>query len=170
MAITFSNPPIKIQKMPTTSKKFEDMAFSFCFEHASLKGGRICFDNPDYDPTDLIKLIKCLKDLSKVKVSELEGNFDLYHFHDVNLSHRAYLKSILKNSINFDSGDISQLPTLYSIEVFTDSKRYIAPRLIFYVLSLGIAKIVYFDYHHLLFSKNYPTKEKIPDNWYEHYV
>jgi len=165
----FANPPLTIKKTPVSSKKFEERSLSFCFEHASLLGGLLCFDNKHQESSDIIKLISCLKQLGKTKISDLQDNNSQYHFHNVDFtSDRGYLKDIFKKAIGY-KGTLQQLPALYSIEIFTDSKRQIAPRLVFYIHTDAVAKVVYLDYHHLLFSKLYGTKTSIPATWFEHY-
>ena len=81
-----------------------------------------------------------------------------------------WLKFISKYTIGqiFDNND-EQLPNLWQLEVFTDNKRNVSPRIMFYILIDGIAKIVYYDYHHLMCSEHYPTDKKVADDWYMKY-
>jgi len=168
---TFKHPPQfpKNKLTKVASKKTEEKKFSFCFEYSSIMGGYLCFNNPNYNPNDIIELIKCLKEISQYTIGEVFEHGKELHFHEVELKHHAYLFEIYKRTINFD-GNNEQLPNLWQLEVFTDNERRIAPRITFFILSDGIAKIVYYDYHHLLCSRTYAKDNKVPDDWYEFYI
>lgn len=160
---------LKKKLYKTTPKKTEEKKLSFCFEYSSMKKGHLCFDNPLYEPSDIIELIKCLKNISKYSLKEIFDNDQVLHFHEVELKHKAFLNELYVRTITYE-GERSQLPHLFQLEVFTDHRRNIAPRITFFILSDCVAKIVYFDYHHLLCSKVYGKSKEIPENWFEHYI
>lgn len=168
----FNHPEFPKKKLYKTDiKKIADRRLSFCFEHSSIKQGYVCFNNPNHEPQDIIKLIECFKKISNYSLSEIYDNKKELRFHEVDIKHRAYLGQIYKRTLNFNVNiDTYQLPTLWQLEVFTDNQRNIAPRITFYILSDAVAKVVYFDYHHLLCSQVYSANNNVPDNWYEHYI
>lgn len=165
--IKFSTSSKTLKRVNLLPKKQDDLPLSFCFEYASLRKGRLCFNNPNYEPGDLIKLIEFFKTIAVVPSRELD---DRFHFHTVNLANYKFgaIYDNFKRTIKRSIPDETQLPTLYYIQVFTDNKRSVAPRLVFYIAGT-VAKVIYFDYHHLLFDKLYHSGEKIPDNWVEAY-
>lgn len=165
----FINPPIKTLFTKTTTAKVEERRLSFCFEHASLENGCLCFDNPRFEPSDMIELVKVLKYISGFTIKDIQDNMDTLRFHSVNLSHKAYLKHIYRKSIKY-SGSDDQIPTLFQLEVFTDNSRGVAPRLTFYILIDCIGKIVYFDYQHLLCSEMYGVAKSIPEDWFSRFI
>ncbi|NQU85553.1 MAG: hypothetical protein HQ541_07315 [Mariniphaga sp.] len=166
----FKHPALPISKFKkTTTPKLGERKLSFCFEFCSFKEGHICFNNPQIESKYFIKIIECLKDISRHTISEIFKRQKELRFHQIDLKHKPYyLSEIYKKTINFNENG-EQIPHLWQLEVFTDNKKNIAPRITFYILRDGVAKIVFYDHHHLLCSQIYPQDKNVPDNWYAHY-
>lgn len=138
-----------------------------------MREGYICFNCKKFDPKEIISVISFLKTMASVPIKNLEQDYKKFHFHPIDfVTHPiGRLRDIYSKDINF-TGDKKQLPVLYSIEVYTTHKKGVdkAPRIAFYIGSDGIAKVVYFDFFHLLNSTLYKKPKEVPDGWFEKYM
>jgi len=115
----------------------------FSFKFTSLQKGDFCFNSVKIDGAkDYISLIKGLKRISDLTYDTLSRN-SAFHFHevdfnDVTIKESDFIKCISRNP---EQVDLEQIPTLYQIKVFRESR----------VMGFFYSKIfylVFFDVNH----------------------
>lgn len=115
----------------------------FSFKFASLNGGDFCFDSIKIDGRkDYIALIKGFKRISDITYDILSKSHQ-FHFHEVDfdvvtIKQSDFVKCI---ALNPDKVDLEQIPTLYQVKVFRES------RVMGFIYS-KIFHLVFFDVNH----------------------
>jgi len=121
----------------------------FSLKFISLKKGEFCFDSVKVDGAkDYVALFKGLKRISDITYDILSKD-RRFHFHqvdfdDVSIKESSFIKCI---SINPAKIDPEQIPTLYQVKVFRESR----------VMGFFYSKIfhlVFFDVNHDGYARN----------------
>lgn len=146
----------KIGDSASPISQIENYSFIFTYDYISLNGSELCFDNKEITNEAFIELYRLKKELSNLSISQVLYEFNKkYRVHPIDLYKKKKLIEPLKALFNYKKYiDLSSLPTIYQVDVYTDSNTKEAPRLVGFFGYYAVFHVLWFDFHHSI----YPCK------------
>ena len=135
----------------------ESFTLSFAFDYLSLDSTKFCFNNHNISVEDYRELFIFKKEVSTVKIKDLIDDRltnKKYHFHTIDLIKKKFLIEPLKKLMNYSKYiELYQLPTLYQLAVYTNSKIERSPRIVGFFGKYAVFHILWFDYGHEIYPR-----------------
>ena len=140
-----------------TIGQIENLSLVIAFDYLSVDCSDFSFNNIKITLEDYRKLFEFKKEISKIKIKDFFYDSDVkrkYNFHSIDLYQKKFLITIIKKLLNYKSEklDLSKIPTIYQIGVYTDNKNMKAPRIVGFFGKNATFHILMFDYEHKIYS------------------
>jgi hypothetical protein len=138
-----------LKYQPKLDSKLAERRIKFCFSLISLDGKCLCYNCPQISLNDYNDFFEFLKYASGLTVTELLEQQEELHFHEIDLSKKYELKSILQSLLNLKPTQV-QFPTIYQCAVKTNAHSK-SPRIVFYIEAENL-KLLFLDSNHSIYS------------------
>lgn len=174
----FNIPPLNIN-LPLSAKyslgdsvdsidNLKHHSLIFSFEYSCFRSTPISLNYEKPHKNHYIDFLDFFKHLSNITINDLIQNGDVYHFHDININLKYFLKTFLQKQFKVENIRFSALPSIYQIAYPTDGHQ---PRLCGFFGSLGVFYVLWWDFNHLI---HYDTainfSSSFRENWFEDFL
>jgi len=162
------SPKFKLGSEIKSIEQLRHHTLAFSFEYSCFNNTPISINYSGKETSDYLDILVFLKHLSLLTIGDLNDNCETYHFHEIDINFKYYLKSFLKDNFKNNTLDYSQIPTIYQIAYYNDDT---APRICGFFGSLGLFYILWWDFHHLIhFSCAHHKASSFNENWFLQYI
>jgi len=148
------------------SLKHHSLTFSFeysCFRSTPIS---LNYEKPQKD--HYIDFLDCLKHLSSITINDLIKDEVGYHFHEIDINLKYYLKTFLLKQFKVDNIKFSALPSIYQIAYPTSDHE---PRICGFFGSFGVFYVLWWDFHHLIhYSSSFNISTSFRPDWYTNFL
>ncbi len=152
--------------------KIEDLkhhTLAFSLEYACFNKTPISFDFKNTkNEDDHIDLLNFLSALSRISINELIERQKDYHFHEVDINKKYFLKTFLEKLFKQGKLDYSKMPTIYQIAYYDDDN---APRIVGFFGTHGLFYPLWWDFYHLIYyNAAYHNDTGFKADWFEQHL
>lgn len=140
----------------------------FSFEYSCFRTTPISLNFEKPQKNDYIDFLSFLNYLSGITVNDLIENESDYHFHEIDINKKYYLKSFLQKQFKVERIKFSALPSIFQISYPSDIHE---PRLCGFFGSLGIFYVLWWDFNHLIYyDPAFKLSSAFRSNWFEEFI
>lgn len=138
------------------------------FEYSCFRSTPISLNYEKPDKNHYIDLLDFLKHLSSITINDLIQSEADYHFHDINIDLKYFLKTFLQKQFKVENIRFSALPSIYQIAYPSDGHE---PRLCGFFGSLGVFYVLWWDFNHLIYyNPAFKLSSSFRENWFEQFL
>lgn len=149
-------------------EQLKDHTLLFSFEYACFRKTPISLDWEKPNKSDYADFLSFLSFLSGISVKDLIDQKDEFHFHEIDIHKKYYLKTFLQRQFKREHIDYRAFPSIYQISYSSEEQ---APRVCGFFGSHGVFYILWWDFNHLIyFQSAFKLSSAFKENWFEEYL